>query len=775
MKLSYEQRGVLNKLKQYLNNEEHTLRIQEHLQMGNVKEAHDLNDLSEIVTDSSFQHKRWRGYGINSSSNNFQRTDHSDYNVMLKNIDNNEDITNIQKPKSSNHEDSKKFYKREITFSDANWSDQWQYSQSPSMYITEAWNNGYNGTGITIAIVDDGIDFTHDDLLPNINKVLSYNLLNSSNDANHQFATDGHGTKCAGIVAAVKNDRCIVGVAYGASLVAYRIFGERQPSTEDQAVALIYGLQDVDIYSNSWGPKDDGKSFYSLDPLVVAAFDMGTKQSYWVANEVFYYCFTQGRGGRGLIYVWASGNGGQYMDDCNADGYSKSRYTIAIGSVSSTGEQTFYSEKCAAILAATYSGDKMKQITTTNRGSTCAANFTGSTASAPTAAGMIGLMLQANNFLTWRDVQHIIVETSSLDNLNVSLNIQTNGADKQFNEYLGFGLMNASAMIDTAISWLTVPASIQCIPSASKVIDSFSFHETINATIEVKEDCYIRYLEWVELMVLYSGYYRGDMTFDLVSPLSTDSTIFHQRYYDTANLTTLTTTTFMSVRYWGENPVGNWTLYVKDQSSSLDTYMFIYSYRLTFYGTLTNPLQGTPERGSEGGPCNSTIECGEVLGCLINVNICVECTGSFREHKGFCVKDGDTNGYCDEKITCEYDGTDYCVNNTCILKPLDGSLGGLCNETIPCDNNATMLCVAHVCTLRPKDKEGVTATPPKHGAPSDKSNAGLIAGAVVGGILGVALISVGSYCAYIRLKTPRSKIHATTAGTVSPGFDFSLD
>lgn len=58
-----------------------------------------------------------------------------------------------------------------------------------------------------------------------------------------------------------------------------------------------------------------------------------------------------------MIYSWASGNGGDYDDDCNADGYANSMYTIAIAAVSETLAPTWYSEHCTAILAATYSGD----------------------------------------------------------------------------------------------------------------------------------------------------------------------------------------------------------------------------------------------------------------------------------------------------------------------------------------------------------------------------------------------------------------------------------
>ena len=64
---------------------------------------------------------------------------------------------------------------------------------------------------------------------------------------------------------------------------------------------------------------------------------------------------TQGRGGKGSIFVWASGNGGSKGDNCNCDGYIGSVYTLSIGSASQRGQFPWYGERCAATMAATYS------------------------------------------------------------------------------------------------------------------------------------------------------------------------------------------------------------------------------------------------------------------------------------------------------------------------------------------------------------------------------------------------------------------------------------
>ena len=46
---------------------------------------------------------------------------------------------------------------------------------------------------------------------------------------------------------------------------------------------------------------------------------------------------TKGRGGRGSIFVWASGNGGKFQDNCNCDGYATSIFTLSVSSASENG------------------------------------------------------------------------------------------------------------------------------------------------------------------------------------------------------------------------------------------------------------------------------------------------------------------------------------------------------------------------------------------------------------------------------------------------------
>ena len=116
---------------------------------------------------------------------------------------------------------------------------------------------------------------------------------------------------------------------------------------------------------------------------------------------------TQGRGGKGNIYVWAAGNGGRYFDSCAADGYTSSIYTIAVGSADQRGRQADYDEDCSAKMAVTFSYnsdtfpgkyaryDPYNQVYTTTLNNQCTDGFTGTSASAPLLSGVVALTLQA--------------------------------------------------------------------------------------------------------------------------------------------------------------------------------------------------------------------------------------------------------------------------------------------------------------------------------------------------------------------------------------------
>ena len=100
-----------------------------------------------------------------------------------------------------------------------------------------------------------------------------------------------------------------------------------------------------------------------------------------------------------------------------------------------------------------------KQIVTTDLHYSCTVKHTGTSASAPMAAAMIALVLEAKPSLTWRDVQHIIVRTSRPANLRAT-DWQTNGMGRKVSHSYGYGLMDTAAMVRAAKEWTLVPRQV---------------------------------------------------------------------------------------------------------------------------------------------------------------------------------------------------------------------------------------------------------------------------------------------------------------------------
>uniref|UniRef100_A0A8C5J795 Proprotein convertase subtilisin/kexin type 7 n=1 Tax=Junco hyemalis TaxID=40217 RepID=A0A8C5J795_JUNHY len=344
--------------------------------------------------------------------------------------------------------------KRSLHFNDPKYPQQWHLNNHKSpgkdINVTGVWERNVTGRGVTVVVVDDGVEHTIKDIQPNYSPEGSYDL--NSNDPDpmpHPDEENGnhHGTRCAGEIAAVPNNSfCTVGVAFGSRIAGIRVLDG--PLTDSmEAIAFNKHYQINDIYSCSWGPDDDGKTVDGPHQLGKAALQHGV---------------IAGRRGFGSIFVVASGNGGQHSDNCNYDGYANSIYTVTIGAVDETGSMPFYAEECASMLAVTFSGgDKMmRSIVTTDwdlqKGTGCTEGHTGTSAAAPLAAGMIALMLQVRPCLTWRDVQHVIVFTATKYE-DRHAKWDTNQAGFSHSHQHGFGLLNAWRLVNAAKIWESVP------------------------------------------------------------------------------------------------------------------------------------------------------------------------------------------------------------------------------------------------------------------------------------------------------------------------------
>ncbi|KAL9873165.1 furin-like protease 1 isoform 1-T12 [Glossina fuscipes fuscipes] len=460
-----------------------------------------------------------------------------------------------------------------VPFSDPKWSQMWYLNRGGGldMNVIPAWKEGITGKGIVVTILDDGLESDHPDIINNYDARASYDVNSHDEDPMpHYDLTDSnrHGTRCAGEVAATANNSiCAVGIAFGASVGGVRMLdGDVTDAVEARSLSL--NPQHIDIYSASWGPDDDGKTVDGPGELASRAFIEGV---------------TKGRAGKGSIFIWASGNGGRELDNCNCDGYTNSIWTLSISSATEEGHVPWYSEKCSSTLATTYSsgGQAEKQVVTTDLHHSCTVSHTGTSASAPLAAGIAALVLESNQNLTWRDLQHIVVRTAKPANLKDTA-WSKNGVGRRVSHSFGYGLMDAAAMVKVARSWKTVPEQQRCeinAPHVDKVIPPKS-HITLQQTVKY---CSINFLEHVQAKITLTSQRRGDIQLNLISPAGTKVTLLTPRMHDVSR-SGFNQWPFMSVHTWGESPHGNWQLEIHNEGRYMG-HALLREWSLIFYGT----------------------------------------------------------------------------------------------------------------------------------------------------------------------------------------------
>ncbi|XP_052742573.1 furin-like protease 1 isoform X2 [Bicyclus anynana] len=474
---------------------------------------------------------------------------------------------------------------------DPKWPHMWYLNRGGGldMNVIPAWREGITGRGVVVTILDDGLETDHPDLVANYDPMASYDVNSYDSDPQPRYDmidSNRHGTRCAGEVAATANNSlCAVGVAFQASVGGVRMLdGDVTDAVEARSLSL--NPQHVDIYSASWGPDDDGKTVDGPGELATRAFIEGV---------------TKGRNGKGSIFVWASGNGGREHDNCNCDGYTNSIWTLSISSATERGDVPWYSEMCSSTLAATYSsgGTNEKQVVTTDLHHACTTGHTGTSASAPLAAGICALALQANRDLTWRDMQHIVVRTSRPERLSLDGDWRVNGVGRNVSHSFGYGLLDATGMVRLARTWRTVPPQRRCELAAPRSQRAVPPRSSITLQLDVSTCPGVNYLEHIQARVSLSAARRGDLRIALTSPAGTRVTLLAPRPHDSSRAG-FNSWPFMSVHMWGEGPLGIWQLEVSNEGR----YMAgpLTQWELIFYGTET-PAQEydvSPESNSVG-------------------------------------------------------------------------------------------------------------------------------------------------------------------------------
>ncbi|XP_038203665.1 proprotein convertase subtilisin/kexin type 4 isoform X3 [Arvicola amphibius] len=456
-------------------------------------------------------------------------------------------------------------------------SKQWYMNNEiqPDLNILKVWNQGLTGRGVVVSILDDGIEKDHPDLWANYDPLASYDFNDYDPDPQPRYTPSDenrHGTRCAGEVSATANNGfCGAGVAFNARIGGVRMLdGTITDIVEAQSLSLQ--PQHIHIYSASWGPEDDGRTVDGPGILTREAFRRGV---------------TKGRQGLGTLFIWASGNGGLHYDNCNCDGYTNSIHTLSVGSTTRQGQVPWYSEACASTFTTTFSSGVATdpQIVTTDLHHQCTDKHTGTSASAPLAAGMIALALEANPLLTWRDLQHLVVRASRPAQLQAE-DWRINGVGRQVSHHYGYGLLDAGLLVDLARVWLPTQPQKKCAIRVVHTPTSILPRMLVRKNVSVCSDGshrLIRSLEHVQVQLSLSYSRRGDLEISLTSPMGTRSTLVAIRPLDISGQG-YKNWIFMSTHYWDEDPQGLWTLGLENKGYYFNTGTLFY-YTLLLYGT----------------------------------------------------------------------------------------------------------------------------------------------------------------------------------------------
>lgn len=295
---------------------------------------------------------------------------------------------------------------------------------------TEAWAITRGNPGIKVAVIDEGVDFTHEDL--NGNLLTGFDA--TDNDNNQQpNLRDGHGTACAGIIAAVAdNGRGVAGVAPNCRVLPVRIaFGAPGGGwvTSDSTIAL--GIRTAvnrgaDVLSNSWGGGPASSAIQSA----------------------FIFARTNGRGGKGCFTPCASGNNDALgvifpakYPQCFAVGASN-EFDQRKSHTSADGENWWgsnYGPELQVVAPGVhiYTTDMMGGGGYNTTGN-YVSNFNGTSSATPHVAGVGALVLSIDPNLTVQECEEII--RRSCDDLTPT------GRDNE----TGFGRVNALRAVQAA-------------------------------------------------------------------------------------------------------------------------------------------------------------------------------------------------------------------------------------------------------------------------------------------------------------------------------------
>jgi subtilisin-like proprotein convertase family protein len=458
--------------------------------------------------------------------------------------------------------------------------------------VLPAWQAGFNGSGIVVAINDDGIDLTHPDLVGNIDATKVYDTNRDTTGQGFVGTDNSHGTVVGSIVGMAANGSGGVGVAYKATLVPALAIG----STVAFASANLFKANiaaRVDVSVNSWG----------IDPAFAENFGVSGPEEDQAWGAELLRAATQGRNGLGMVIEVSAGNERANRADAGLSNFTGNKVTIAVGSVDENGVATDYSTPGASLLLTAFGGRGSESQADNSGFGAVSADIVGSggynttagddgdyayqnqgtSYSGPMVGAAAALILQANPQLGFRDVSAILAMTARQTDPG-SQGWKTNGSQTwnlggmHFSRDYGYGLLDVAAAVRLAQGWIGeagtaanwVSATSGPMTTQTLAIPDVASN-SLTVTTQVADAVRIDRMEFdLNLTALSPSQLKAEIT----SPSGTTITLFDQpltrplRDGEPDSSVTETpwpgTFTIGSTAFLGESSQGTWTLKLID-------------------------------------------------------------------------------------------------------------------------------------------------------------------------------------------------------------------
>lgn len=296
--------------------------------------------------------------------------------------------------------------------------------------VQSAWEAGLTGAGVTVAVIDSGLNINHEDCPEKVGHGRYYYYRESENGSTpingkkygYYSSGDyndsmGHGSMVCGLIAAATNNNVgISSIAPGVTILPIRCFTSTPGHVAGLTSNLISGIDfavesGADIINMSWGVKE---------------YSAALQNSIDKASEA------------GCILIAAAGNEGSVTNQYPAAWTN----VISVGATNSKGELCYYSQRLQSVDICAPGGDASAPIY--SLGSEAPDEYRqmiGTSFAAPTVAATAALLLQVNPTMTQHDFLALLLATSYPVEVDDAGNTSAP-------KYAGWGRINIQALLD---------------------------------------------------------------------------------------------------------------------------------------------------------------------------------------------------------------------------------------------------------------------------------------------------------------------------------------